>query len=208
MNRRDFSAGLAALPLAACAPRADAQGARFDAGTLYGCEGCEGALERRAAGLPWRARIAPPSEPGQPMLIRGVVRQADGRTPAPGVVVYAYHTNTEGLYANGGGTEAGRAHGRLRGWIRTDSEGRYAFETIKPGVYPDRRGPAHVHLTVVEPGRPPVWIDSIVFRGEFGVTPAWAARQERRGGDGIVALQRTGSGLLARRDIVLERHPA
>jgi protocatechuate 3,4-dioxygenase beta subunit len=208
MNRRGFSLGVAALPLAACTERVQAQAARLDAEAFYACEGCEGALERPAAGLSPQARIAPAGEPGETMLIRGVVRQADGRTPAPGVVIYAYHTNVEGLYAGGGPTEAARKHGRLRGWVRTGPDGRYAFQTVKPGVYPDRRGPAHVHLTAVEPRRRPVWLDSIVFRGEFGVTPAWAARQQNRGGGGIVQLRRTTDGaLLAQRDIVLDRHP-
>ena len=135
---------------------------------------------------------------------------ADGVTPATGVVIYAYQTNAEGLYANGvPGTEASRRHGRLRGWIVTGADGRYAFDTIKPGPYPDRTLPAHVHLTVLEPGRQPYWIDDIVFDGEFGVTDAYRRSMVNQGGNGIVRLARTPGGvLLARRDIVLERHPA
>jgi protocatechuate 3,4-dioxygenase, beta subunit len=68
--------------------------------------------------------------------------------------------------------------------------------------------PAHVHLFVGEPGRRPYWIDDVVFAGEFGVTPAYRARAENRGGDGIVTLARQDGVLLARRDILLEPHPA
>ena len=169
-----------------------------------GCEGCEAALERDPAALRPVARLAGADEPGDPLLVRGVVRRADG-TPAAGVVVYAYHTGPEGRYAGGAGeTQWARRHGRLRGWVKTGPDGRYQFRTVKPGPYPDRTEPAHVHLTVWEPGRPPYCIDSVVFRGESGVTPAYLARQEKRGGDGAVQLRRTPDGvLLAERDIVL-----
>lgn len=207
MNRRDVSLGLAAMPLLACTREAGAQSAATDPALFYACDGCEGATEPDPAGLGWSTRLAPEGAPGEPLLLRGLVRGADGRTPAPGVVIYAYNTNPRGLYADGAGSEAGRRHGRLRGWVRTGVDGRYAFHTTKPGVYPDQRGPAHIHLTVVEPGRRPYWIDSVIFDGEWGVTPAHVARQQRRGGSGVVRLQRTGQGLLAERPIVLERHP-
>src|SRR4051812_22825989 len=44
------------------------------------------------------ARIAPADEPGERLVIHGKVYEADGRTPAAGVVVYAYHTDAKGLY--------------------------------------------------------------------------------------------------------------
>ena len=176
---------------------------------LYQCEGCEGARERDPAKFSWQSRIGTANEPGEPMRIEGRVLKVDGKTPAPGVIVYAYQTNSAGLYANGTPeTEWSRRHGRLRGWAKTDSHGRYAFDTIKPAPYPRETMPAHVHLTIIEPKRRSYYIDDIVFDGEFGVTPAYRARQEFRGGSGIVKLTRNASGRwLARRDIVLERHP-
>lgn len=142
------------------------------------------------------------------MQIGGVVYKPDGRTPASNVVVYAYQTDAGGRYSRGTPeTEWSRRHGLLRGWVRTGSDGRYAFDTIKPGPYPDRQFPAHVHLTVLEPGRPPYWIDDIVFAGEFGVTDTYRRERENRGGDGIVTLTRNGGVLLARRNIILETHP-
>ena len=175
---------------------------------LYVCEGCEGAKERSAAGLDWQARIAGPTERGTPLRITGTVFGADGRTPAPGVVVYAYHTDAAGLYSRGTReTEWSRRHGLLRGWARTKADGRYAFDTIKPAPYPNRSDPAHIHLTIVEPGRRPYWIDDIVFAGEFGVNQAYRRQRENRGGNGIVTLSRQDGVWLARRNIVLEPHP-
>lgn len=176
---------------------------------LYHCEGCDGALERNASRMGWSTYIAPANEPGEPMVIEGRVLKTDGKTPAAGVVVYAYHTNAAGVYGNGSSeSEWSRRHGRLRAWVKTGSDGRYRFETIKPAPYPSRTMPAHVHLTVLEKGRRPYYIDDIVFAGEFGVTPDYRRHQEFRGGSGIVALKRNSRGRwLAVRDIVLERHP-
>jgi protocatechuate 3,4-dioxygenase beta subunit len=215
IGRRTLLAGSAALLLAAaCRPgdeaeaqqkRAAPRGPRPD---LYACEGCEGALERPAAELRPHARVAPLGEPGERMRIEGTVFRTEGRTPAADVIVYAYHTDSGGLYSRGlPETEWSRRHGLLRGWVRTGADGTYSFDTVKPGPYPGETMPAHVHLTVVESGRRPYWIDDIVFAGEFGVTDAYRRERDNRGGDGIVALTRRDGLLIARRDILLEPHP-
>jgi len=196
------------LPLAACdAEAANAGGkARAD---LYACEGCEAVSERAADSLDWRAAVASPDEPGERLVATGVVYAPDGKTPQEGVVIYLHQTNAAGLYAGGTDeSEWSRRHGRLRGWIRTDAQGRYRFETIKPAPYPDMTMRAHLHFTVKEPSRPPYYIDDIVFAGEYMVDAAYEKAQELRGGSGIVELESGADGtLIARRDIVLERHP-
>lgn len=196
-------ASMALLATGACA--APSPGVRSD---LYACEGCEATAERPAGALTFEADVAQ-GERGEPLVLRGRVFQADGRTPAPNVVLYLHQTNADGLYANGS-TESvwSRRHGRLRGWVKTDAEGRYQFRTIKPAPYPDRTMPAHIHLYVLEPGRRPYYVDDVVFEGEFRVDEAYRAQQELRGGSGIVRLSRGQDGAwLAVRDIRLERHP-
>lgn len=186
-------------------PAQPQQAARAD---LYDCEGCEGALERDPATLAAEARIGPADETGEPLVITGTVYAPDGRTPAPDVVLYAYQTNAEGLYANGSEESVwSRRHGRLRGWVKTGADGRYRFDTIKPAPYPNATMPAHVHFTVLEPGRAPYWIDDIVFDGEFGVTDAYRASMTNKGGNGIVPVETTDAGAHVTRDIILERHP-
>lgn len=85
--------------------------------------------------------IAPASEPGERLVVQGRVFAPDGVTPAGGVVLYAYHTDESGRYGRLGGLAP-----RLRGWMRTDAEGRYEYRTIRPGTYPSRSTPAHVHI--------------------------------------------------------------
>lgn len=175
---------------------------------LYDCEGCEGALERDPATLDAEARIGPASEPGVGLTVSGTVYAHDGRTPVADVVIYAYQTNADGLYANGSSESVwSRRHGRLRGWVKTGANGKYRFDTIKPAPYPNATMPAHIHFTVLEPGRPPYWIDDIVFEGEFGVTDAYRAEMTNKGGNGIVSVEHTAAGAHVIRDIILERHP-
>ena len=198
-----YAASAIRLPLT---PRGGEPGARAD---LYNCEGCEAVAERAPASIPATVQLAAADEPGERMTLTGRVVTVDGK-PAPGVIVYAHHTNANGLYADGGNeTVWSRRHGRLRGWAKTDANGLYTFHTIKPAPYPGRTLPAHVHLFIGEPGRRPYYIDDVVFVGESGVTPAYRDAQEFRGGSGMVRLEKIADGvLLARRDIRLERHPA
>jgi len=218
MDRRAFGLSLfgGALVVCACGSRsAETRAEEPPSGNaqvrpnLYACEGCEAVSEREPSGLPSSLRLAGADEPGDRMRLTGRVLAADGFTPVEGVVIYAHHTNAAGLYANGTTeTTWSRRHGRLRGWVRSDARGLYAFDTIKPAPYPDMTMPAHVHLFLREPGRRPYYIDDVVFDGEFGVDAAYRARQEGRGGSGIVRLDRTPDGTLtAVRDIRLERHP-
>ena len=167
-------------------------------------KGCVAALEANEAALTPSAVLAGPDKPGERLVLTGVVYASDGVTPASDVIVYAYHTNTEGRYADGApDTVWSRRHGALRGWIRTGPDGVYRFDTIKPGVYPNPSSPAHIHINLVEPGHAPVYIDSVVFDGEFGVDNAFRERAENRGGSGIVRLKREDGVWIARRDIYL-----
>jgi protocatechuate 3,4-dioxygenase beta subunit len=145
------------------------------------------------------ARIVPQQEPGEPMVLEGVVRRADG-TPAPGIVVYAYHTNTEGVYPSGE-----TAHGALRGWARTDQAGRFAFHTIRPGPYPSRNVAAHVHMHVIEPGVATYYIANVLFTDDPLLTKADRESQlTARGGPGLCEPVREADGTWrVRRDIVL-----
>lgn len=176
---------------------------------LYVCEGCEAVHERDAAKLSWRTAIASDEEPGERLVLRGTVYQPDGRTPAPGVVIYAHQTNADGAYAGGSNeSEWSRRHGRLRAWVKTGADGRYEFITIKPAPYPTHTEPAHIHLTVLEAGRRPYWIDDVVFAGEYRVDKQYRRTRDNRGGPGIVKLTRDADGTwIAQRDIILERHP-
>lgn len=170
------------------------------------CEGCESVYVQMPAEIPSVARITPPDEAGTPLRIEGTVRGRHGK-PVEGVIVYAYHTNASGRYPADKATKGTSAqrHGRLRGWARSDSAGRYVFETIRPGGYPFSRDPQHIHMHIIEPGRCTYYIDDLLFADDPRLTAAKSARLSRgRGGLGITQPTRNESGvLLVRRDIVL-----
>lgn len=168
------------------------------------CEGCEAVFDGLPAQLASTARLAPPAEPGEPLRLSGIVRGADGRARA-GIVVYAYHTDRGGLYPGDPRLRGDAArHGRLRGWVRTDAEGRYEFRTVRPGGYPGESVPQHVHLHVVEPGRCTYYLGDVLFDDDPRLTPPLREREQAaHGGSGIVKPVRDGDGWRARRDVVL-----
>ena len=103
----------------------------------------ERAQEARPATLATTGRIAPATEPGDPLVIRGRLLDVDG-SPAANAVVFAYQTDKGGLYDK---RENGPHSWRLRGWVKTDKDGSFTFETIRPGSYPNSNNPPHVHFT-------------------------------------------------------------
>ncbi|HMB71060.1 MAG TPA: intradiol ring-cleavage dioxygenase, partial [bacterium] len=124
------------------------------------CEGCENVFRDIPARIGSATRIAPADQPGEPLRIEGTVYGPDGK-PAPGTIVYAYHTDVGGLYP-----PAETRHGALRGWARADGDGRYRFDTMRPGGYPGTSIPQHVHMHVIEPGRCTYFIDDLLFRDD------------------------------------------
>ena len=170
------------------------------------CEGCESVFAGMPPALAARARIAPFSELGEPMVILGTVTGADGK-PRAGVIVYAYQTNAAGIYPTSGlaPDAPARRHGTLRGWARTDARGRYGFDTIRPAGYPKTDLPAHVHMHVIEPGCATYYIDDIMFTDDPRLTPKAIAKLTLgRGGKGIATPMRNkDDAWQVTRDIVL-----
>ena len=172
-----------------------------------GCDGCELIYEGMPKQLSWETTIPDAKEPGEPMEISGAVYKSDGKTPAAGVILYVYHTDAKGLYEPGPGQTAARRHGHLRGWMRTDERGRYKFYSIKPVAYPNREIPAHIHPIIKEPDKNEYYIDEYLFDDDPLLTTEERARQEKRGGSGIIKITKNRNGVwVGHRDIVLGRN--
>ncbi len=176
-----------------------------DAGTTQepilggACEGCELVFAGMPERLTSHSRLAPASEPGEPMRITGTVRTRVG-LPAAGVIVYAYQTDATGIYPAGP-----TRHGRLRGWVRTDTAGTYAFETIRPGAYPEGDLPEHIHMHVIEQGKGTYYVEDIVFDDDPRMTNSRRRDYANgRGGSGLTHPVQDDTGTwLVRRDITL-----
>jgi len=131
---------------------------------------------------------------GEPVKIRGTVYKADGKTPAPNTLIYLYHTDFEGYY---GRKTNEHKHGRYRGWMLTNPDGTYAFNTIKPAPYPENRFAAHIHMTVTTEMSKEDWIDSILFEGDQLISANERTTAGKRGGfNNILTLTKGDRGLL------------
>jgi protocatechuate 3,4-dioxygenase beta subunit len=170
-----------------------------------GCEGCEGIYEEMPKQLSWETRIASASEPGEPMELSGVIYRSDGKTPAPDVILYVYHTDAKGYYTPAPHqTGWARRHGHLRGWMKTNAKGEYKFTTIRPAAYPNDVFPAHVHPIVKEPDKNEYYIDEYRFDDDPLLTQAERSKSENRGGSGIIRLIKNSSGVwIGKRNIIL-----
>lgn len=169
---------------------------------LGDCEGCELVFEGQPKVLTSSARIAPEGEPGEPLVIEGVVRTPRG-TVAPNVIVYAYQTDAKGRYP-----KSDTVHGRLRAWVKTDAKGRYRFESIRPGAYPNHSEPQHVHMHLVEPGRATYFIDDLIFADDPLLTSDARARMNHgRGGEGFTTPKKDSKGTWhVQRDIIVRKN--
>lgn len=174
------------------------------------CEGCEAIYENPVPVEKLQSFVKLPDatwDGKKPLGINGVVYKADGKTPAPGVILYVYHTDESGHYPKKG-EETGWAkrHGYLRGWMRTDDKGAYKFVTLRPAPYPGRTDPAHIHITIKEPGLKEYYIDEFVFDDDPLLTAEKRQRLDNRGGSGIVKLTDVGNMFKAERPIYLGRN--
>ncbi|HEU4594089.1 MAG TPA: hypothetical protein VFS10_02890 [Pyrinomonadaceae bacterium] len=144
----------------------------------------------------WQTVITRKEEPGEPLLVTGRIFAPDGRTPVEGLTLYVYHTDARGLYSeeDGNGREP---NPRLKGWMKTDRDGRYEFRTIKPTPYPGTTNRRHIHAKTYGAGRAEQWLDSFIFADDPLVPASEHARfaalgkftplmVSRRGADGLI----------------------
>lgn len=141
------------------------------------------AEESRPLSITSSGRIATETEPGIPFVVHGQVFQPDG-TPADRVVVHAYHRDRDGF--DFGSNDNSLTTWRLQGWAKTDSEGRFEFQTIRPA--PDHLGRegAHIHFTLVSDDFGRQWAPTVYLADDPMVTPTQHRRSKEAGQFGWV----------------------
>jgi len=172
------------------------------------CEGCEAVFEYGDRILNSVDTLPDFHDQGTRLKITGTIYKPNGKTPAKGVILYIYHTNQNGIYATRGGeTGWGKRHGYIRGWVKTGSDGKYTFYTLKPGTYPDRSSPAHIHPIILEPDGKYYWLGSYHFEGDPLLTEKEISPRSPRGGSsGLLSLKKEDQLLTGARDIVLGKN--
>jgi protocatechuate 3,4-dioxygenase, beta subunit len=174
MTRRMFMRVTAA---AIAAAKAGFRPADTHAQDLEFIAALERAQKERPATIGSRSRIAPQGEPGVPLVVQGRAFAEDGTTPIAGAIVFAYHTDKDGHYDRAGSAPHSW---RLKGWARTDADGRFEFTTIRPGAYPNRQVAEHIHINIfLEDGRR-YW-DGLEFDDDPLVTERSRTQSRERG---------------------------
>ncbi len=168
------------------------------------------ALSNRTADGPestsWKAVLVSDGEPGTPLVVRGRVFAADGRTPVEGATLHVYHTDARGLYSDWDG-KGKEPEPRLKGWMKTDREGRYEFRTIRPASYPGTHRPQHVHAEVYGAGYAQRWIPEYWFADDPLVPPDKLAQYAGLGTFSPIVTPKRGAdgALVCVRDIKLDK---
>ena len=88
--------------------------------------------------------LASNNEPGERLIVTG--RVLFGSRPVAGASLFIFQTDRNGEYAPGVQGNDAELNPRLFVLLRTDTQGRYRFETIRPGSY--NGNAAHVHYVV------------------------------------------------------------
>jgi len=196
------------LLLTACTSRNNVESQAPAAQTLRHipghCEDCE----LMFSGMPKEMNSIDTSagwfEEGQKLIVTGKVYHPDKTTPASDIIVYFYHTDQHGYYSGGKENDPVKRHGRLRGWVKTGSDGTYSIYTSRPAQYPGNQFEAHIHVLIKEPDIDlPYWIDEWIFDDDPLVTPAIRQRLEKRGGSGILTTTLEGDVQVAVHDVIL-----
>lgn len=171
-----------------------------------GCDGCE----LMYVGMPTNVNSIDTSagwyEKGQKLLVTGSAFELDGKTPAPNVIIYYWQTDNDGYYSpKNGMDEKAKRHGHIRGWVKTDQNGKYSIYTIRPAPYPNASLPAHIHLSIKEPDiDDEYYVDELNFDDDKLLIPHEKKYPlENRGGSGILRILLKDNLEIAEHDIVL-----
>ena len=135
---------------------------------------------------PLRADLRTPGISGHSVELSGFVLTRSCR-PIRKALVDLWHASDKGVYDNQG-------YG-LRGHVFTDADGRYAFHTILPGLYPGRT--RHYHVKVQAPGKA-VLTTQFYFPDEERNRSDDLFRQEL-----VMRISTSGEAMLARFDVIL-----
>lgn len=99
------------------------------------------------ASVYWDVFDAPVTATGDVIIVHGSVYDSSGNT-LEGIIVEFWQTDESGVYDHPGdsGTNGRDLGFQFFGTSTTDSEGQYAFRTLRPGRYEPR--PPHIHVKI------------------------------------------------------------
>ncbi len=136
--------------------------------------------------------LAATNEQGERIIITGRVRNLDCSQFLPDTIIDIWHADDAGTYDNDGYN--------LRGITKSNAQGFYTFETIKPGKYLNgsKYRPSHIHFKITPPDFPEL-ITQLYFQGDTSIPEDAAASLDSGTFDAssrIIALNTNANGVL------------
>lgn len=138
--------------------------------------GCMAQDQTPSGNISSQATIASSSEPGERLKLTVFVYDGEGK-PLANQTLFAYHTDATGVYSK---PVDDSRNPRLKGWVKTDKDGKFVLDTIKPGSYPGGGNPAHVHVYFFD-GESRKEADECWFEGDRYLTDDLKRREGGRG---------------------------
>ncbi|PCJ63651.1 MAG: hypothetical protein COA58_16065 [Bacteroidetes bacterium] len=137
-------------------------------------------------------KLASESEAGTKIRITGRVQNLDCSEYIPDTIIDIWHADNAGEYDNEGFN--------LRGKVKSNAQGFYMFESIKPGKYlnNDKYRPSHVHFKITPPGFGTL-TTQLYFQGDTSIAEDAAAKLTSGQYDAthrIIALTADSEGVL------------
>lgn len=137
-------------------------------------------------------KLSNDSESGTKIRITGRVQNLDCSEFIPNTVIDVWHADDAGDYDNAGFN--------LRGQVKTNAQGFYSFETIRPGKYlnGNKYRPSHIHFKITPPGYPTI-TTQLYFKGDTSIADDAAASISSGQYDAthrIIELSDDGGGIL------------
>jgi len=128
------------------------------------------------------SRLTNKDEPGIVLWVEGTITD-EYNHPLSNVLVYVYHTDNKGWYGLNGTHvleyEGDRRHARLFGYVRTDANGKFELQTIRPQGYPGSELPAHIHCEAGNSNK--TLITEFLFNDDSRLTTTMRKRMEAEG---------------------------
>ncbi|MDO1500581.1 hypothetical protein Q2T40_10610 [Winogradskyella maritima] len=140
------------------------------------------------------------------LKISGTVYEADGVTPADGVIVYFDQADETGKILRPNKDRDDEIYHRA--WVKTDANGNYTLYTFVPGpaekeLNPRDRGLKHIHPVIVESDDFAYDYDSFLFEGDPNMTKRCKKRLMKKNYNSILKPELKGDVLEAQQNIIL-----
>lgn len=132
-----------------------------------------------------KASLVSKDEPGERLIAGGKIKDEANHQIAD-ANIYVFQTDATGHYSRVSTMNEGNP--RLFAYLKSDKDGSFEFETIRPGGYPAPRGredeqnliPQHIHIQVTVTGYQVRTLE-FVFADDPRLTPYWRDWAVKRG---------------------------